>query len=182
MGIPGACAYFHSLICHVSGQSTAAQHLPAPWLVSGTLGRVLCCLLPSPNTVFAFLTYDHVVSPFLSFVFPHHCLFSPQFFFCSHTLLGGREQGVFSFVRDWLRPITFGGKSTRNSDQLQALWEEYTNRTGNQKYLPDYFHAHPLICNLLRQVQSLLSFEYDEFSLYCFQVKVVLKVFGGMWI
>ena len=134
MGMPGTWVYFHSLICHVFGQSTAAEHPPAPSLVSGTLGRVLCCLLPSPNTVFSFLTYDRKVSPLLSFVAPHHCLFSPQFFFCLRTLLGGHGQRVFSFLRDWLRPITFGGKSTRNSDQLQAAWEEHRNRRVNQQY------------------------------------------------
>jgi len=43
-------------------------------------------------------------------------------------LLGGCGEKMFSFVRDGLRPITFGGKSTRDSVQLQAQAEECRNR------------------------------------------------------
>lgn len=158
MGIPAIWAYFHSLICHLSGQSTAAQ-----WLISGTLGRVLFCLLPSPNTIFSSLTYEEARLSLSCIYCPSIIiLFSPQFFFCSHTLLGSYEQRVFSFIRDWLRPISFGEKSIRNRDQLQALWKEYMNGAGFQ-YFPDFLHAHLLIGSLLRQVQSLFSFEIMNF-------------------
>lgn len=86
----------------------------------------------------------------LSFISYHPSLFSPQFFFSSHTLLGSHGERVFSFVTDSLRSTTLGGKSPRNSDQLQALWETCRNRTGNQQFFPDYFHAHPLIHWFLR--------------------------------
>lgn len=164
MGIPAIWDNVHSLICYLSGQSTAAQHPPAPWLISGTLGRVLCCLLPFPNTVFSSWTYEEASLSLSCIYCPSVIiLFSLQFFFCLHTFLGSYEQRAFSFIRDWLRPITFGEKSTRNRDQLQALRKEYMNRAGSHQYFPDFSHGHLLISSLLRQVQSLFSFEIMNF-------------------
>lgn len=144
MGIPGTRAQVHSLICHVF-----QQMLHSIYQLLGPLeGFSLWCLLPYSNSVLHFQPVTMNFIFFLSFVAPHHPFIPSFFFFCSHTLPGDCGRRVFSFLRDWLRLITSGGKSTRKSDQLQALWEEYQNRACDQQYFPDCFHVCPLMCSL----------------------------------
>lgn len=55
------------------------------WFQGSLEGSFFSHLLPSPNTVFSFLIYDHEVSPFLSFVVPIIVCFLPSFYF-PHSL------------------------------------------------------------------------------------------------
>ena len=56
-------------------------HQLLAWLQGSLEGFSVCCLLPSPITGFSFLTYDHEVYPFLSFVAPITVCFLPSFSF-----------------------------------------------------------------------------------------------------